>query len=275
MELPLLIKANGKDWVGKESNMSEETIFFVIMVLAFLCITGAIIIIFIAAMGGMVWGISRVFSKSGEALQAETGEYFAEIVPQLQSWKPDAPADFSSQLEIAGRSALGKLHYRGMVKSLGQSDSPGWLAFDLQLKFGKGPMLLRTANHALQLDFGGIGSRTVQVSVNEQPFGAIQEAAEVDLLDTQERQIGCYKQHRLALGASPSDYARTPYYGPVEIADCTLAELNRNPLLHKNLLGNEKISPLLQNIEPNLTLEEEHWLLALVGWEIYNRIITH
>ena len=255
--------------------MPEEAIFLVIMVLAFLCIAGVIIVILIAVMGGMVWGISRVFSKSGEALQAETGEYFADIVPQLQPWEPDAPTDFSSQLEIAGRSALGKLHYRGVVKSLGQSDLPGWLAFDLQLKFGKGPMLLRTAGHSLHLDFGGIGSRTVLISMNEQPFGAIQEAAEVGLLDTQERQIGCYKQHRLALGASLSDHARNPYYGPVEIAGRALAELNRNPLLHKRLLGDEKVSPFFQNVAPNLTPEEEIWLLALTGWEIYNRIITH
>ncbi|MBN1146903.1 MAG: hypothetical protein JXA78_06590 [Anaerolineales bacterium] len=256
--------------------MSPETMAFLVFLLGFgmlCCFFGLIVVLMI---GGGTFIFSRIFKinkQAGEALVDDTQTYLAKVEADLRPWEAGALGDFSSLIEYAGRAALGNLQYRGTVQSFSEPES-AWLVFDLQLKRMHGAMLLRTTRHRLQLDFGGFGNKPVGVRVDGAPFGSIRDNAVVALFDVQARQVGVYHQHRFALNAQPTDYNVKSYYGPVELEGRPLGELNRNPLLTRKLLGETPASLLIQQVPPGLAREDEIWLLALVGWEISNRILV-
>jgi len=256
--------------------MSPETSALLLTVLGFgfvCCFFGLIAALMI---GGGIFIFSRISKTNkvvGEALTEDTDAYLARMEADLRPWEQGALSDFSSQVEYNGRAALGNLHYRGTVQSFSEPES-AWMAFDLQLKRMRGVMLLHTARHRLQLEFGGIGNKPIVVKVDWAPFGSIQENAPVGLFDSQARQVGVYRQQRFILNAQPTDYNVKSYYGEVEVDRRPLGELNRNPLLTRKLLGDTPFAPLIKEVPPDLSRDEELWLLALVGWEISNRIVV-
>ena len=234
-----------------------------------------LIVFAVIAVGAVVIfrGFGRINKNVGVRLAEPADEYFINIAPSLLPWGGHALADFSSQVEHAGRSALGKLEYRGTIQSLSNPQSPR-AAFDLRLQIAKGSLQLHTARYRLQLDYSGIGSTSTQVFENEAPFGIIQDGRQILLQDSQERPWGVYHQHKLPLGLEPTDINIKAYYGPVELNGKLIGELNRNPLLTRRRRSAIVFYPLFQKLASDLSIEQEIWLLALVGWELHSRIIV-
>jgi hypothetical protein len=245
------------------------------------CLVMAVCFVGIAA---LFFGVVFLFFKKSRAISTQAAqdlsqssdEYFAEVTPQLLPWEATAPADLSAYLEYSSHAGRGRVHARGKVKSLSRPDAPGWLAFDLHIENFKGTMILKSAECDWQLQFLGLTAKETPVEVNGVPLGSIQQAREeILLLSADDRAIGRYRQHQLLGGLGGlTKYAQTPYFGPVELSGRCLAELNRNPILLKPLIGNASPPPLVKNLAANLTAEEEQWLVALVGWEILYRIVT-
>jgi len=235
---------------------------------------------------GMGWVFMRflrrgekVFQGASQALEKESGAYLAEA--ELLPWQPDALADFASHLEIAGLQIGPSLHYRGALKSLSQPETPGWLTFDLQLKFGKGTMEVRTAKGAYRLD---IALNAAQVRVDGIPLGQIHTRGdEITLLGMDQRPLGHYQHQRPYLGLRVSVkvyYLRPGYldptYSPVEMRGRQIAEFNNNMILSQHLQFLQgPVPPLYRNLDPDLTAEETDWLMALLALEIYYRISRH
>jgi hypothetical protein len=216
-------------------------------------------------------------ARSTPALQGTTEEYVASIVPGLQPWGAGALADLSSHLEMAGYAALGDVHYRGVFKSLSQPQKTGWLAYELHLKRAKGPVVLFTSTQTIQLD---VAWRAAQVMLNGQPLGRFQtQGMEVTFLDLEGRPMGQYQRKRQRFWSDDNMWRKgffDPAYGPVMLHGRPLAEINSNPIRSQHIARLDRpMPPLIQNLAPSLASEEEAWLLALVGLEIYYRITRY
>ena len=179
--------------------MSPEILFMFLIFGVFGVVVVGLLLIGVALVVVFVWMIrrfTRVSQTVNEALQTETDEYFADIVPNLQPWHQEALADFSSRLEWAGRRIVWSIHYRGAIKSLEQSEETGWLAYELRLKLGKGPLVLRTSARTWQLDIQGSSAR---VTVEGKPLGRLhRQRREVTLFGVDDQPIGQY--HRAPPG---------------------------------------------------------------------------
>jgi hypothetical protein len=200
--------------------MSSEIPFILLMLGIFAIVAVGLLLIGGVLVAVFVWWsrrTARVFKEADEALQVEADAYFADIVPKLQAWHPEALADFSSRLEWAGRRVVWSIHYRGAIKSLGQPEETGWLAYELRLKWGKGPLVLRTSARTWQLDIQG---NSAGVTVEGKPLGRLhRQRREVTLFGADDRPIGQY--HRAPPGLWGWWNVRRPEYfipayGPVE-----------------------------------------------------------
>jgi hypothetical protein len=240
------------------------TCFIGIVVLFF-----GVIFLFVKKHRGISTKVAQDLSQSSE-------EYFAEVRPQLLPWKVTAPTDFSAYLEYSSHAGRGRVYARGKVKSIDDPDAAGWLAFDLSIEKFRGRLMLKSGECCWQLKFMGLTARETPVEVESVLLGIIKQAQqEVLLLSPEKRPVGRYLQHQLLGGLGGlTKFTQTPYWGSVEINGRSLAELNRNPILLKPLTGNASPPPLVKNLVANLTVEEERWLVALVGWEILYRTVT-
>lgn len=243
-----------------------------VFVVCFFCL---ILVIMVIAWTFIFTRVAQKQKVAGRALAEDTQSFFARSAEELYPLTGGALEDISSQLEVNGRAVLGNVHYRGQLRSISQTGR-GYVDFDLQLKFGKGIMRMRTTQHQLQLTFGGIGVTQVQASTGGQPFGVLVNEKEVSLRDLQGNALGCYHRSPLTaigIAVEPARFNFKTYYGAVEIGGRTLAKLNRNPLILRPPSGTE-IAPLFKEVAFDLSIDEEIWLLLLAGWEIYVKIIA-
>lgn len=262
--------------------MSPEiftVVMFGAMILMVICGFGLLAVLLLGGGIFIARRIGKVHQDAGQALAEDMEAFFARSASELYPLSAAALSDVSSQLEIKGQAALGNVHYRGRLHSLSQPER-GWMDFILKLKFGKGNMQLCTSRRRLQLTFGGIGVREVQLAVDEQPFGMLRDEGEVSLWDSQGCTVGKYARHPLAVGGlavEPAKFNFKPYYGLIEVGGRSLAELNRNPLILRPRPGAVKqieIMPLFRQVASDLSPDEEAWLLLLAGWEVYVKILT-
>lgn len=264
--------------------MDADSIFPILMLL----IIGGACLLAGVLLFGVGWMFSKfirrgepVFQSANRALAEDSGNYFTEAQNQLLPWEPDALHDFAAHLAIEGRRIGPSLHYRGTLKSLKQPETFGWLAFDLQLKFGKGSMKVCTAQSAYQIE---IAPNTAKVRVDGIPLGQIHTRGdEITLLGVDGRPLGRYQHQRTYLGLRVSVkvyYLRPGYfdptYSPVEVGGRQVAEFNNNLILSQHLKFSQKPVPqVYQNLASDISSEELDWLLALLGLEIYYRINRH
>lgn len=244
--------------------------------IALVCLFGLLIAAFLGVMFLLVMRrTARVFRHANQALQTDTTAYFADSVPKLLPWQSNGFADLSSQFEMTGIAAIG-LHYRGVIRSLSQPNESGWLAYDLRLDWrSRGALILRTSSRAVQLEFRGSPSDTLQVSADGIPLGSLREqSGEIVLRDVLRQQVGRYSRYRrkpFRLRLTTVDVE--PGYGAVEIDGRQVAEINHNliPNQYVSLL-NQPVPALLHDLPPALRSQEEDWLLALIALEVYYRI---
>jgi len=112
------------------------------------------------------------------------------------------------------------------------------------------------------------------MSVSERPLGSIR-LPDQTLLNEGEQPIGCYHRYR-GLRWQVGSASASSRYGPVELHGRRMAEVNDGLVRGGGLLtGSAASRPLLRNLSPDLTPEEEDWLLALVALELYYDALRH
>lgn len=265
--------------------MDDITVFSILSVV----IIGGACLFFALILTGIAFIFFRFFKRRKDTYQEVEGElstnkdtYFNEVPPHLLAWDENSFADFASQLTITGRSYPGSLHYRGSIKSMTQPETFDWLAFDLQLKFGKGCMELHTAEGNYELDINI--NNVHQMRVDGMPLGKMSLSGKrVSLFGVDGRFLGHYDHLKSGIKlvlTSVSYYRRPDYYAPLYspliIRDRQVAEFNPKMILtqHKELVE-EPVVPLYKNIVPDMSSEEKDWTIALLGLEIWYRIGYH
>lgn len=260
-----------------------------IPILVFICIGGLILLVAIAIIAALIWFLKRnasVWQKAGETLQDDVKTYLAEQSRILLAWNETALPDLSSNLEINGQQVFNKLHYRGRLKSLAQPEEAGWLAFDLHLTTGKGPLLAQTSasQYELMVNSGLLQDLSVEARVDGMPLGWIRVQGELTvLLGTDQRPVGQYSRTpvKLRLVAPRSIYyLRSGYFEPtysaIEIRGHQIAQFNNNIILSQHLkFMQEPIPSLYRNLASGLTHEETEWLVVIAILESYLRISRH
>ncbi len=260
-----------------------------IPILVFVCIGGLMLLAAIAIIAALIWFLKRhtsVWQKAGEALQDDAKTYLAEQSRLLLAWNETALPDFSSNLEINGQQVFNRLHYRGRLKSLLQPGEAGWLAFDLNLVTGKGMLLAQTAERqfALAVQGGLFQDLAVEARVDGMLLGWLRiHGQQASLYGSDQRPLGRYArpapQLRLA-APNTIHYLRPgffdPAYTPVEIRERQAAEFNTNLVLSQHLeYMPTPLAPLYRNLAPDLTSEDQDWLVTLAVLESYLRIARH
>jgi hypothetical protein len=147
----------------------------------------------------------------------------------------------------------------------------------------------------LRLD---IAANEARVTLGGQALGSIQ-LREGTIFDSQGQPVGHYQRYqglRWQVGSAPM----SSKYGPVELYGRTVAEVNDGLVRSGGLLTSNAASrPLIRNpsttlrpfdraqdrlrsgqgsgqgLVPDLTPEEESWLLALVALELYHSALRH
>ena len=160
--------------------------------------------------------------------------------------------------------------YRGIIKSLSNPNAPGLLACYLSLKGRQGVLHLRTSAHEARLD---IKADVAQVAVGGRFLGSIR-LDEGTIFDSGGQPIGRYHHHRglrWQIGSTPL----SSRYGPVELYGRTVAEVNDGLARSGPWSGDAARRPLVRNLAPNLTPDEESWLLAIAGLESYRWANRH
>lgn len=197
-------------------------------------------------------------------LEAEAAGFFSGVLPGLLPWERGALSDLASRWE-GGRSGFITGLYRGVVKSLGHMDK-GRLAFYFVMKWSHGVLLLRTGHKEVRLDFAG---GYADVTVDGRLFGGIQARAG-GLFDVGGQPAGRYHRYtgmRLKMGSMPL----STNYGAVEIGGRQVARMCDALIWGVGPFAEGSRSrQLIVDLVPDVTEEEENWLLALVALELYH-----
>ena len=232
-----------------------------------------------------------IFTRVDQALAQPTEEYLAEVEGRLLPWSAEGLSDLSAYLAYVRHAQIGFLHARGLVKSMRRvEEKKGWLAFDLQLRRSRplsmhleGGMVLKSSLHTWNFRFLGVTSRDTPVEVDGLRLGMLRIRSNgVELLDTMGRTVGLYRRPPVVIRYSTWRYRRasdpTPRFAPVEMNGRYVAQVNYNPVVQivlSTIPGDVPApAPLVQDPAPDLSEDEEMWLIALVGREIMYRIIT-
>jgi hypothetical protein len=238
-----------------------------LLILAPFCLLGAFGLLVFCLVALVLWLRSRPYSAQELAnAEAAATDYLDRTAPTLLPWTPDALADLSCQWQgTRGGLLIGQ--HMGQVKSLGQPDQPGLLAYYLSLKGRQGLLRLRTSEREVRLDIAASG---VRVTVGERSLGSI-NPRDGAIFDGEGQPGGQYHRYRgLRLASSGR-------YGPLEFHGRMVAEVNDVLVRGGDYFfgGDYARRPLLRNLASNLTREEENWLLALVALELYNDALRY
>ncbi len=206
---------------------------------------------------------SRPYSaQEMERAESRASDFVSHAAVGLLPW--GSLTDLSCQWRgTRGGLIVGK--YRGVIKSLSNPDAPGLLACYLSLKGTQGSLHLRTSAHEARL---GIEANVAQVTVGGRFLGSIR-LGQGTIFDSEGQPIGRYHRHRglrWQIGSAPL----SSRYGPVELYGRTVAEVNDGLSRSGPWSGDAARRPLVRNLAPDLSRDEENWLLAIAGLEFYH-----
>jgi hypothetical protein len=211
-------------------------------------------------------------ANEATSAQAAASAFLERSVPLLEAWRPAALTDLSNHWEGTRASAFRWSHrdfQQGMLKNLSQPPSRGLLAyqptglvaFHLSCKGAYAFLRLCTSEHEVRLDFS---PGTAQITSRAQGLGYARTSGRLDyeLYDEAGRAIGHYRR-----------FTDTRYvdYAPVGVSGRVLGEVK---LLHRRGDGifRRTPRPAVRNLAPDLTPQEQDWLLAIIGLELLHNL---
>ncbi|MBU0494949.1 MAG: hypothetical protein KKA73_12290 [Chloroflexi bacterium] len=198
--------------------------------------------------------------------EAKASDLVSRVGPTLWPWQPGALADVADHWEgTRGSDSLWIEWHQGTVKSLSHPASPGLLAFYLSLKGGRGFLRLYTYEHEVRLD---MAPGLVHVTSRGKPLGSIRPSITTQTIsDSTGQPIGRYQRFKGSLVSTN--------YGPVELCGRTVGEVNIL-VRRRDALFDHAPRPVIRNLLPDLSAEEEDWLLAVLALElVYNAFRYH
>jgi hypothetical protein len=231
--------------------------------LIFMAMMGLLLALFLAvAIPGLLWAIKRSGPYTAEeAAQAETEAqaFLSSAVPTLLPWGPGSLADVADRWQGTRPSwRTGKIDSeRGTIGSVSQPEGPAHLAFAISRKGVRGFVRLCTCQHELRLEVLG---RSVNVTCRGVPLGAATGGGLVKItyMDASRQVIGFYDRRFFSESGDP--------YGHIVVRDHVLGQLKKIVI---DAWGfRHPPGPILRNVAPHLTQDEEDWLLAGIATEL-------
>jgi len=209
-----------------------------------------------------------------DRLRDETGPRFLrETVPTLLPWEPSRALRDMSSLVRRQRSSSGlgggRAHARGTVQSL-SNRRDAWLAYTVNTHRRLGTVTLHTSANTLLIEIARDeslprGGRRASITVDGKPLGSVNlETSE--LFDAQRRPLGQLAAGRTLIMQGMTDY-RT-----VEMGGRALAEINDEPLGPLDRPG--PMPPAFRIHAPQLSADEQWWLVALLGLALYSDCLS-
>ncbi|MBN2369488.1 MAG: hypothetical protein JXO72_03290 [Vicinamibacteria bacterium] len=214
---------------------------------------------------------ASAYKRSGpytanEAARAEAraSAFLSSTVPSLFRWESGALADVADRWQGARPCWwTGKIDSeQGTVGSVNQIEGPGYLAFAISRKGIHGFVRLCTSECEMRLEILG---RSANVLSRGRPLGVMHGGglAKMTLMDPSRRVIGSYDRRAFSLIRRE--------YGEVVVRGRALGELK--PIVMSGRGVNGPPRPILRNIAPDLTPDEEDWLLAGIASEILHDLV--
>ena len=235
-----------------------------------LCFAGAF---FFVGVGFLIWFIlrqSKPYTAPETAQnEAKAAESIARNEPTLPTWHAGSLAEMSCRWKGSwGGFTVG--HFEGVVGRLNHHDDEiGVLSFHESTKGRRGVLQLQTSDRKMRLD---IDADKAQITLDQQPFGAI-NMADGTLFDETGQAVGSRRRrpgNRMLVGHTPT----SSKYNSVELHGRVIAEINdvmTSGVL--TLTAKAENRPLFRNLLPDLSIEEENWLLALAAMELHYSIV--
>ncbi len=227
-------------------------------------VAGTCAIILIAVVGGIV--VLTLFKRASETLRTpqygSRDEFFAAEVPGLKAWQPGSLADLSNRWRGSYRQSGASNWAQGMIRSFAQPDE-NLIAFYVErAAFYDGTMHLRTSENEIVLSFtgGGASSGKATVIFDGEQLGWI-SLPEGMIHDAQAQPVGQHQRPKFWLGW----IGTPPRYTPVILNGRSVAAIILMWQWHER-----KHQPALQNIAVDLSPQEQGWLLALAGLNLYS-----
>ncbi|RME05669.1 MAG: hypothetical protein D6803_08450 [Anaerolineae bacterium] len=249
------------------------------MALLPVCLLGLCgMVVFVAA--GLF--LFRALKHTPTARPKDDDVFLMQARENLLPWDSDPLEDLAAcwqgQWNIA--SGVGMRGWaRGAVKSLGQPEAEGYLAFSLDRPEAKiAHLSIWTSNEEIAMEFHLEKTFPIHgealIRVNNQTFGRI-HIPEGELFDATGNPAGGYKRSATVIHSA----RRVPdSYRPVTMHDRTIAELTsvwmRQPYRFRGRYY-RAITPLpapwpaLRHIRAGLDPDETTWLLAVIGLELF------
>lgn len=233
-------------------------LILVIMALGVICLS---VVVMVGTIGLAMFMLRRA-QKAAPPVEARNPEtFFAAQMPGLAAWSSSAFADLSNRWVGWWLRAGNSGYSQGVIQSLSQPGT-GLIAFVLERStFRSGVMNLRTRDHEVRLDIRGGGqfdtNAEVTAAINGEPLGRVR-LPDGAIFDAGGQPIGQYTRRHLA--------TRNMHYNPLVIKGKPIAAITNIWIRQPAAL--RKPEPAMQNVA-SLSAEEERWLLAVLGVELY------
>ncbi len=228
-----------------------------------LVLAGLALVAFVPCVIAAVFiGIAAVFVLIVRRSQElGTPEKLDELSADLQAWSPAAFDDLAAAWEGTYAFALGTFSAAGTGPAIGPGGR-ALLATALNLRFGKGALLARTAQHRLKLNIADDG---VTALVDGRVLG-VMRLSTGEIFDELRRPIGdCRRDHGSQLFISGLEIGGAHRSYPLNLHGRSVAKLTT--ATGRGLLSVPRV-PLVTGRAAELTPEESDWLLALCALEL-------
>jgi hypothetical protein len=219
------------------------------------------------AVAFFLWAYKRsgpYTAKEAAQAEAEASAFLSSAVPSLIPWFPGALADVADRWQGTRPCWwTGKIDSeQGTVGSVSQPDGPGHLAFAISSKGVHGFVRLCTSEYELRLEILGRGANVMS---RGRPLGVMSGGGltKMTLMDPSRRVIGSYDRRTFSLMRRE--------YGEIVVRGRTLGELKA--IVISGRIGYGPPRPILRNVAPELTPDEEDWLLAGIASEILHDLV--
>jgi hypothetical protein len=213
---------------------------------------------------GFISGFRRYTRRQAAAAIAAAEEFLSCEVPALEPWQPAMLAELSDHWE--GTRARARLlspdFQRGTIRRLSQPSGPSVLAYYLSRKGAYAFLMLCTSEYEVRVDFS---PSATQVASRGRHLGYVRGRGLVtyEIWDREGRLAGRYQRFGGAWSRAT--------HGPVELSGRLLGEVSA--LLHDGdaVLRNPP-RPAMRNLAPDLTSDEQDWLLVAIALELLHSL---
>jgi hypothetical protein len=168
-------------------------------------------------------------------------------------------------------SGLTGFHARGTLRSLKNPDELAWIAFEMKYKKNAFHLDLRNSHNPYRLLADNLHHPSrAEIFMNGQNFGQLEKSGrEITLTEDGGYRAGVYHRFDESKPSGIMGLLSRSWYGSVELKGRSEFNLCLYICTRPKPLGqSDQQLPVIKNLLWRPTEIEEHWVMALIGWEV-------